>query len=305
MKMEFRILVFILILVLGHMISFAQEEEESAEIFLEEYTDQFQEVFFEALKQKGIENYDRAVNLLLECKQMDPENTVLDYELAKIYLIQKNFVSALEYSLTSVTSEPENFWYLNTLIDILKAQGRSVAELKERISYENESLKENLALIYYNRRDYNAALLLLKEIEDTSFSQNLSSKIKDSLDLAAKAKANEPREAEVKSENPLDLYRERLEKFLAERNYDEMEILANEALELFPSQPYYYYMLGKALAMNNKPREASRVLESALDFVLDNNELSNNIYRELSNAYKALGDLNKANMYLSKIKNGS
>ena len=36
------------------------QEEESAEFFLEEYTDEFQNLFFEALKHKGIQNYDRA-----------------------------------------------------------------------------------------------------------------------------------------------------------------------------------------------------------------------------------------------------
>ena len=40
-------------------------EEGSADVFLEEYTDEFQEKFFEALKQKGIENYDRAGQGLL------------------------------------------------------------------------------------------------------------------------------------------------------------------------------------------------------------------------------------------------
>lgn len=39
------------------------QEEESAEISLELYSDEFQEYFFEALKQKGIENYDKAINL--------------------------------------------------------------------------------------------------------------------------------------------------------------------------------------------------------------------------------------------------
>jgi len=48
--------------------------EDSAEVFLEEYSDDFEEAFFEALKQKGIENYDRAINLFLECKRLDAKN---------------------------------------------------------------------------------------------------------------------------------------------------------------------------------------------------------------------------------------
>ena len=84
-----------------------------------------------------------------------------------------------------------------------------------------------------------------------------------------------------------------------------MEEVASEALELFPSQPYFYFILGKAQIQNNKASEATRVLESALDFLLDDAELADDIYRELANAYRALGNLNKSNMYLSKIKNGS
>ena len=119
MKLSFRIIGLITALILGQFISIAQEEE-SAELYLEDYKDEFQEVFFEALKQKGIENYDKAINLFLDCKRLEPENTVVDYELAKVYLLENNYVSALEYSLESVVSEPENYWYLNMLIDILR-----------------------------------------------------------------------------------------------------------------------------------------------------------------------------------------
>ena len=58
--------------IMMHYGTYAQEEQESAEVYLEEYTDEFQENFFEALKQKGIQNYDRAVDLFLKCKQLEP-----------------------------------------------------------------------------------------------------------------------------------------------------------------------------------------------------------------------------------------
>ena len=301
MKLRFRIIWLTTGLLLGQFFTYAQEEE-SAELYLEDYTDEFQEVFFEALKQKGIENYDKAINLFLDCKRLEPENTVVDYELAKVYLLEKNFVSALEYSLESVVSEPENYWYLNKLIDILQGQGRSAEEIKDRIPYENEILKENLALIYYKRRDYNNALKVLKEIENVSFADKLETKIKDSIDQVNRRIEEQP---EVNTDDPLSNYKSQLEGLFSEQNYLEMEKLAAEALEMFPSQPYFYYMMGKALAKNNKTSEATKVLESALDFLLDDTELANDIYRELSNAYRVLGNLNKANMYLSKIKNGS
>ena len=285
------------------MTSFAQEEE-SAEVYLDEYTDEFQEAFFEALKQKGIENYDKAINLFLDCKRLEPENTVVDYELAKVYLLEKNLVSALEYSLASLESVPDNYWYLSTLLDVLQGQGRSLSEFKDRIPYENESLKENLALLYYNRINYDSALAILKELNDASFADKLTSRIKDSIERITQSTAQKQR-TKMAAEDPLSRYKLQLEGLLAEQNYVKMEEIAAEALELFPSQPYFYYILGKAQLKNNKAREATRVLESALDFLLDDTELTNDIYRELSNAYKALGNLNKANTYLSKIKNGS
>ena len=285
------------------MSSFAQEEE-SAEVYLDEYTDEFQEAFFEALKQKGIENYDKAINLFLDCKRLEPENTVVDYELAKVYLIEKNLVSALEYSLASLNSEPDNYWYLSTLLDILQGQGRSLSEFKERIPYDNETLKENLALLYYRRSNYDNALAVLKEIKDAAFADKLTSQIRDSLEQISQPIEGK-KAPEIVADDPLSRYKQQLDGLLSKQEYVNMERIAEEALEMFPAQPYFYYMLGKAQLMNNKAREATRVLESALDFLLDDTELTNDIYRELSNAYKALGNLNKANMYLSKIKNGS
>ena len=301
--MRFRIVYYILGFFLVPLILLAQEEE-SAELYLDDYTDEFQEVFFEALKQKGIENYDKSINLFLDCKRLEPENTVVDYELAKVYLLEKNFISALEYSLESIISEPENYWYLNTLLDILQAQGRSVSELEDRIPYSNETLKENLALLYYKRSNYESALAILKELKDASFADKLSSKIKDSLEQVTQSTNDTPTPDKV-ADDPLSIYKLQLENLLTDQKFVEMEELASEALEMFPSQPYFYYMLGKSYLKNNKAREATRVLESALDFLLDDEELANNIYRELSNAYRVLGNLNKANMYLSKIKNGS
>ena len=158
-------------------------------------------------------------------------------------------------------------------------------------------------MIYYKRSDYNNALNVLKELKNASFADKLESKIKDSIDQVNRAAVE--KKPEVRADDPFSSYKSQLEKLLSEQNYIQMEEVATVALELFPSQPYFYYMMGKALAMNNKSSEATKVLESALDFLVDDTELSNDIYRELSNAYRALGNLNKANMYLSKIKNGS
>jgi tetratricopeptide (TPR) repeat protein len=105
--------------------------------------------------------------------------------------------------------------------------------------------------------------------------------------------------------NPLLKYKEEIGELIRIKNYTSLIINANAALEEFPSQPYFYYAKGMGLNRNGKQKEAISELENALDFLIDDIELGNNIYRELANAYTILGNSSKANMYLSKIKSGS
>ncbi|NNL03175.1 MAG: hypothetical protein HKP39_12950, partial [Eudoraea sp.] len=93
--MNFRVkyVIYFLGIFIFSQLNYAQEEE-SAEVYLEDYTDEFQEAFFEALKQKGIENYDKAINLFLECKRLDITSNVVDFELANSYLANKQPIMA-------------------------------------------------------------------------------------------------------------------------------------------------------------------------------------------------------------------
>ena len=52
---------------------------------LGDVSDEFQNTFFEALKQKGIENYDKAIDLLEKCNSQHPDNAAINFELGKNY----------------------------------------------------------------------------------------------------------------------------------------------------------------------------------------------------------------------------
>lgn len=69
--------------------------------------------------------------------------------------------------------------------------------------------------------------------------------------------------------------------------------------------PYFYYAYGMALNKNGKPGEALLMLESGLDYLVEDKELTISIYSELVTSYTMTGNTSKANMYLSKIKSGS
>lgn len=150
--------------------------EDSAEVFLEEYSDAFQENFFEALKQKGIENYDKAINLLLECKLIDSTSHVVDHELAKVYFLEEQYIAGQEYAIAALLSEPTNLWYLNTLVTTIQMQGSSLGQTNLNIPFENNKLKENLALIYFKQKNYQKALTVLTDIKKICFRQGFIGK---------------------------------------------------------------------------------------------------------------------------------
>lgn len=297
-------------LLLIPIFSYTQENEldmaDSAEVFLEEYSDEFQELFFEALKQKGIENYDRAINLFLECKRLEADHGVIDHELAKVFLASKKLPLAQEYGTAALRSLPENYWVLNTLVVIMERQGTYLDVNKHHLPHKNVKLMENLALIYYRQQDYENALKALDGMGESDFSRELTLKIADSRHK------NDPEgiEKELKSietvaeTNPITDYISLISGFLEKNSFEEVAVYSLEAMESFPAHPYFYYAHGVALNRTGQNKEAIAIMESGLDFLLDDQELANKIYGELADANKALGNSSRANMYLSRIKSG-
>lgn len=305
------------ILIIGFIIGFiieqtyAQEKklevENSAEVFLDEYSDDFQELFFEALKQKGIENYDKSINLFLECKLIDKDNKVVDHELAKVYLADKQYLLAQKYGISALVSDPTNLWYLNTIIEILRKQGNTIDNIKSSIPYENVNLKENLALIYFRQKNYIASKAILNNLKKSVFTESLTSKINDSIKREEKKQAKKQAESISSTNslklNPLESYNASIKQLILDNNFKQLERVSAEAIEKYPSQPYFYYARGLVLNKNGKYKEAIEILEAGLDYLIgDAISLANDIYSTLSNAYAAINNTEKSNMYLRKIK---
>lgn len=308
MKNALNIVLFIgLGLLLNPNFGYCQEvEQESSEIYTEKYSDDFQEAFFEALKQKAIGNFDKAIDLLLRCKEINPSNDVVDHELAKTYMEEGNFMLARDYAIDALNSRPENLWYLNTLIGILQKLGNSIDEIRFEIPIENKQLLENLALVYYRQGNYESSLKILKGIKNSSFTENLQFKIIDLIEESKNAPPiHDVNKADTTLADPLQSYLSQIEQLMASKDYGTLLQIAADALESYPTRPYFYYAYGLALNNTSQYKMASETLESALAYLLDDTELNNKIYRQLSNAFNALGNSSKANMYLSKIKQGS
>ncbi|MEC8831651.1 MAG: hypothetical protein VX772_04780 [Bacteroidota bacterium] len=290
--------------IMMHYNTYAQEEQESAEVYLEEYTDEFQENFFEALKQKGIQNYDRAVDLLLKCKQLEPENSVVDYELAKAYMLDKKYVQAQDYAVAALLSEPEDYWYLDNVLTILDKQGSPLESIKQRIPYDNKKLQQNMAVSFFKMKKYGDASRVLDDLENSQLKSDLARKINDSLNKDADPQTAPIVKREVDSDDPVAVLKAQMEQYIADSNFKELLEQSQEALDTYPLQPYFYYAYGTALNNTGNPNKGIEVLESGLDYLLEDDSLQNKIFRQLSEGYSQIGNTQKANEYLNKINSG-
>ena len=293
----------LMIAMLAYQATYAQEEE-SAEVYLEEYTDEFQENFFEALKQKGIQNYDRAIALLLKCKQLEPSFSVVDYELGKAYLADKQYVIAQGHAIDAINQEPTDFWYLENLLSILESQGNTVDAIEQNIPFANQKLQENLALAYFKKKKYQEALGVLSKLDNKTLASQLRRKINDSLSNKAKQIETPSKKEEVVDDNPVTNYQKQLQGLIEREDYNETLRISREALDAYPLQPYFYYALGVAMNATSNANGAIEILEGGLDYLLDDDALANKMYKELSRAYTEIGNMNKANEYANKIKPG-
>lgn len=129
--------------------------------------DEFQEYFFEALKQKGIENYGRAVDALQKCLNLNSKLPVIYFELGKNYNKLKNFGAAEDNLKKAIDMQPDNVWFLDELYDVYFQQDdikNALKTIKQLVKYHPD-YKEDLASLYVREEKYKQALDLLDELD--------------------------------------------------------------------------------------------------------------------------------------------
>ncbi len=410
-------------------------------------SDEYQELFFEALKQKGIENYDKAVTALLKCQEIDDSESILFYELGKNYNKLKNFGAAEDVLKKAVKKEPDNEWYLDELYESYVQQknyDKAIKTVKQLVKFHPD-YKEDLASIYIRTKKYKDALRVLDDLDDElgvsdirdrlrnqiynatgrkkEQIANLKERVEDNPDVEKNYLELIYRYSENKDEkkafetakklleiNPesqlvhLALYKFYLDGNKAEKAIESMKIVLNsrqikpeskakvlsdfvkfvaanqeyekdlveitslvtntatdgktlvelaqyylikgdkekalqhyleaqqleadnfgllrnilllhidleqykeaeqksdEALEKFPSQPVLYLINGVALNRLNRASEAVDSLDAGLDYIIDNNKMEADFYKQLSKAYTTLNNLQKAKTFSDKAK---
>ena len=79
-------------------------------------------------------------------------------------------------------------------------------------------------------------------------------------------------------------------------------IKANSFIELFPTQPNFYFYAGYANNRTNQYKKAKELLENGLDFVVENKSMEKDFYTQLIISCENLNDKVKKEVYTNKLK---
>ncbi len=82
----------------------------------------FQTYFFEALKQKAIKNYSKAIESLEKSYEIDSLSLAVAFEFSKNYLLLNKYFEAGIFINKALEIDPENMYLLRHKVVIFKSQ---------------------------------------------------------------------------------------------------------------------------------------------------------------------------------------
>lgn len=297
---------FFLLFFLISLNSFAQDSISGAKDFTEENELKFQKFFFEALSQKSIGNYQKAIENLESCNQIVPNNLAVFFEFSKNYLALNKTFLAKEYIQRAIKKEVTNIWMQKHLVKVLVKENNFLGAIKiqQKIVVLNSKERGALIRLYLKNRDYESALSLMDTLEKEHLLPLKLKRIKDNL--------TQGKTAIVKETSVLvDVFK----RFAADKSYtalkqilegsknqlDQLLKYSKEGIALFPAQPFVYLINGKALNTKKEYKIALEILKNGLDFVFED-AMEANFYKEISLSYLGLGNTLAAEKYREKAK---
>lgn len=130
--------------------------------------DGFEDFFYEAIQQRSIENYDKAITALEKGMLIQPENVVIYFELGKNYLAQKKYNEAYENFEKAAKMDPKNRWTWVGMYDVCYAvrdYNKAIPIVEKLVTFK-EDYKEDLTSLYMNTQQFDKALELINELNE-------------------------------------------------------------------------------------------------------------------------------------------
>jgi tetratricopeptide (TPR) repeat protein len=319
---QIRINIIMLALLLPGLSSlWAQEDLASTEeMIIEQQNINFQTFFFEALSQKAIGNFDKAIYALEACHDIDKNNVAVLFELSKNYGYQFKYTEAEYYAQMGLDLDPENIYLLRHLKEIKTKQNdfKGAIRIQQMIIEKNPEEEADLIILYIKSGDIDQAVNLLKKLDAENnipegliaLKQSLLQENNESEPLPERQVESQLSAAPIsKSESLLEAF-ERDKTFqslvsLLERELKRKQFLdllehSEEGISLFPAQPYIYLMKGSALNQLRKYDQAIETLEEGLEYLVDDPGMESEFLEQISLGFKGMGDNKKASEYYNR-----
>jgi len=249
-----KILVFLsFLLVFTSINTSAQDAEETKEVVeddLGNVTDEFQDLFFKAIKLRAIENYEQAIETLNKCKEINAKEGAVYVELGQNYMAleddskaQKNFEIAVELLEGKQKIQTQLF-----LFQAYRNQKKykAAADLAQVLIVNGEHLEVELIEILMLKEDFELALQEIEKLE----SQKGFSQVTDNF-----------RDAIYKSQNKHDKAIAFYQNRIAENPYNEDNYFRLINFYKFEDKP-------KAILETAKALEKINPLQDELPFIL-------------------------------------
>ncbi|NQX76270.1 hypothetical protein [Gilvibacter sp.] len=152
--------------------SFAQDDDILTDD-LGNVTDAFQESFFEALKQKGIQNYEKALEALESAMSaagsVSDQRAVVYYEMAKNYIALKQYESAENALIESdsyLSGRKDVQELLYEVYHKTQDYEKAIPVVEKLIGFD-PVYKEDLANLYVLTARFDEAIALINELDQT------------------------------------------------------------------------------------------------------------------------------------------
>lgn len=297
--------------------AFGQEDEAMRTQLKEEQQEiNFDTFFYEALQQKAIGNFDKAIYALEECQDIDGENIAVMFEFSKNYFELSKYTESEYYANKSLEIQPKNLYILRHLKEINLRQSDYEGAVKAQIRIVALKPDEEPEMIYIfiqaGKMD-EAKDLLNKLISENRLPDSFDA-IKHSLLQDIPQALTEPEVKPLLPQSNLeklrDVYKEKkdykslisvLENELKTKQFSLLMEDSKLALSLYPEQAYIYLMHGISLNSFRKYREAINIFENGMAWIADDPDMEAKFYEQLSLSHKALGENVKATEYYNKM----
>jgi tetratricopeptide (TPR) repeat protein len=91
-----------------------------------------------------------------------------------------------------------------------------------------------------------------------------------------------------------------LQSYVETKQFEIVSKKASSLIEIYPTQPQFYYFSGLAYNQLKQYKKAIEMLEMGMDFVVEDVQLETNFNLQLGEAYNGLGDFKKKEQYFTK-----